>query len=370
MVESRWFRRAGPGIAAVGALVVIASTTLGARSPEWDPPACDHPVGPAAAPIGAWYRIDPVLVDGVWSGQRLTLGRAGVGRPWRVDLDAESFASGPLGGTVLVGTDDGVASSLALFDLGAGCRWDLATERDVVRHATLSPDRRSVYEHRVDRGSRADIGVWRRPLDGGAPARMVGAIEADPRFGPTWRTELTWSADGRTLIIESCGEIACRFRLVGEDGRARHVAPDPSVGDAIGLTDDRLVAHGACRGLPCPLLSIEVGTGQTSVLERAAGRAVIGRDGQGRPAVIHEVGADGHAIRVVGADGRERAVLDIEPGLGRLVANPGWSSGAAEHAPDWILLGPEGRLPIDGSAPAFLRHVGDGRTVSLEETVR
>ena len=51
-------------------------------------------------------------------------------------------------------------------------------------------------------------------------------------------------------------------------------------------------------------------------------------------------------------------------------ANPGWSGGAAEHAPDWILFGPDGRLPIDGDAPAILRHVGDGRTVSLEEMVR
>lgn len=370
MVESRWVRRAGPGIAAVGALVVIASTTLGARSPDWHPPACEHRVGPAAAPIGAWYRIDPVLIDGVWSGQRLTLGRAGGERPWQLDLDAESFASGPLGGTVLVGTDDGVASSLRLFDLGAGCRWDLATTRDVIRHATLSPDLRSIYEHRVDRRSRADLGVWRRPLDGGAPARMVSPAEPDPRFGPTWRTDLSWSTDGRTLIVETCGEVACRFRLVDEDGRARRFAPDPSVGDAVGLIGDRLVAHGACRGLPCPLLSIDLGTGRTSVLERSAGHAVIGRDGLGRAAVIHEVGADGHAVRVVGADGRERAVFDVEPGQGRLVANPDWSGGAAEHALGWIVLGPDGRLPIDGSAPAILRHVGDGRTVSLEETVR
>src|SRR5687768_13021241 len=209
MVESRWFRRAGPPIAAVAALVVIASTTLGARAPDWAPPQCSDPVGPAAAPIGAWYRIDPVIVDGVWSGQLLTLGLAGGRRPRQVQLDAESFASGPVGGAVLVGTDDGAASSLTLFDVGAGCRWDLGTSRDVIRHATLSPDRRSLLEHRIDRRTRADHGVWRRPLDGAAPTRTVAPVEADQRFGPTWRTELSWSADGRTLIVESCGEVAC-----------------------------------------------------------------------------------------------------------------------------------------------------------------
>lgn len=370
MVESRWLRRTAPGIAAVGALVVIASTTLGARSPDWDPPDCQGPVRPAVEPIGAWYRIDPVLADGARSGQRLTLGRAGGGSPQHLQLAAESFASGPQGGSVLVGTDDGVASALTLFDLGAGCRWDLATAPDVIRHATVSPDRQAILEHRVDRRTREDLGVWRRPLDGGAPVRLVAPPQADPRFGPTWRTELSWSADGLMLVVESCGEVACRFRLVGDDGGAPRIVANPSIGGLVGLVGDRLVAHGACRGLPCPLLSIDVGTGRTSLLGRSAGRAVIGRDALGRPAVIHELGADGHAIRVVGIDGRERAVLEVAPDQHRLVANPAWSGGAVEHAPDWIVFGPDGRLPVDGSSRAFLRHVGDGRIVPLEELAR
>jgi hypothetical protein len=369
MVESRWLRRAGPGVAAVGALVVIASTTFGAGSPEWDPPGCSGPVGPAGPAIGAWYQLDPLLHDGAWAGQRLTLGRAGGGRPWHLYLDAESFASGPQDGTVLVGTDDGTSSSLTLFDLAAGCRWDLATSPDVIRHATISPDRRSALEHHVDRRSRADLGVWRRPLGGGAPVRALAPIQADLRFGPTWRTQLSWSDDGR-LLVESCGEVSCRFRFVTADGGAPQTVADPSLGSLVGLVGDRLVAHGACRGLPCPLLSIDVDTGRSSVLDATAGRAVIGRDGLGRPVVIHEVGADGHALRIVSADGRQRTLLDAEPGQGRLVANPAWSGGAAEHPADWIVFGPDGRLPIDGSASALLRHVGDGRTVSLQEIVR
>ena len=369
MVESRWLRRAGPGVAAVGALAVIASTTFGAGSPEWDPPDCSGPVGPAGPAIGAWYQLDPLLNDGAWAGQRLTLGRAGGGRPWHLDLDAESFASGPQGGTVLVGTDDGASSTLTLFDLGAGCQWDLARSSDVIRHATVSPDRRSILEHRVDRRSRADLGVWRRPLDGGAPLRALAPIRADHRFGPTWRTQLSWTDDGR-LLVESCGEVSCRFRFVDADGGSAQTVADPTLGSVVGLVGDRLVVHGACRGLPCPLLSMDLDTGRSSVLDATAGRAVIGRDELGRPAVIHEVGADGHAIRIVSADGRQRALLDVEPGQGRLVASPAWSGGAAEHPADLIVFGPDGRLPIDGGTPALLRHVGDGSTVSLQEVVR
>ena len=68
---------------------MIASTTLGAGSPDWDPPACQGPVGPAGPAIGAWYQLDPVLTDGAWTGQRLTLGRAADARTWHLQLDAE-----------------------------------------------------------------------------------------------------------------------------------------------------------------------------------------------------------------------------------------------------------------------------------------
>jgi hypothetical protein len=370
MVVSRWFRRAGPGIAAAGAVVAIASTTFGARAPDWDPPDCAGPVGPGSQSIGTWYRIDPVLTDGVWSGQRLTLGRAGGGSPWQLHLDAESFASGPHHGTVLVGTDDAATSTLTLLDLGAGCRWRVGTSRDVIRHATLDPARRAIVEHRVDRRDRTDLGIWLRPLGGGALARIIPPPDDDPRFGRTWRTELAWSDDGQTLIVESCGEVACRFRLAEEPSGSRQMIADPSVGGLVGLTGDRLIAHGACRGLPCPLLAIDVGTGRTAVLEEAAGRAVFGRDARGRPAVIHEVGADGHALRVVLLDGHEVAGFDIDQEAGRLVANPAWSGSAIEHPADRIVVGPDGRLPIDGSAPELLRNVGDGRPASLEEDVR
>ncbi len=370
MLEARWFRRAGPGIAAIGALAVIASTTTGTPPPPWDPPPCAGPPGPGSEPIGAWYRIDPLLTDGVWAGQRLILGRTGLDRPFRIDLHAESFASGPQGGTVLVGTDDGRTSTLSLLDLAGACRWSLATSDDVVRHARLSPDGRSIAEVRVDRRTREDLGVWRRPLDRGPVARILPPIDPDRRFGPTWRSELAWSEDGRTLIVESCGEVACRFRLLDEGTGERQAVADPSLGDLVGFADGRLVAHRACRGLPCPLLSIHPDGGAPLILHHESGLAVMGRDASGRTAVIHEVGADGRVLRAVAPDGGDPRALAVPDDGRRLVGRAAWSGGALEHAPDWVPFGPDGRLPIDGADRVFLRHVTDGRTVPVDEVLR
>jgi hypothetical protein len=51
------------------------------------------------------------------------------------------------------------------------------------------------------------------------------------------------------------------------------------------------------------------------------------------------------------------------------VAGAARSGGAGEHAPDWVLFGPDGRLPIDGAGRAFLRHVPDGQTVPFDEVL-
>ena len=40
-MEARWFRRVGPGIVAIGAVLLVASTTTGSRGSDWRPVACD-----------------------------------------------------------------------------------------------------------------------------------------------------------------------------------------------------------------------------------------------------------------------------------------------------------------------------------------
>ena len=63
-------------------------------------------------------------------------------------------------------------------------------------------------------------------------------------------------------------------------------------------------------------------------------------------------------------------LLDGDPDGRRLVAGPARSGSGAEHDPGWLLFGPDGRLPIDGSLRPLLRHVPDGRTVQLDEVSR
>jgi hypothetical protein len=374
MLESRWFRRAGPAVAtlaAVAAVVVIASSTLGAPARTWVPEACSGAPTMGSSTAGTWYRIDPALDAGSLAGQRLTVGRAGDRGARQLDLDAESFAAGPVGGTILVGTDDGRHSRLSLIDVARGCAWSVAESVDVIRTATLGSDGATLFEYRVDRRTRADLGLWQRPLDGATPpSRVLPPIVADARFGPTWLTDLVWSYDRRSLAVQSCGELACRVRVLDPVIGEVQLVADPDVGDLVGIAGDRLVAHGVCRGLPCPLVSVDLHDGSTTVLDHAAGQAVLSRDADGRPLVVHEVGAAGRTLRIVGLDGQHPAALDGDPDGRRLVGGPARSGGAAETAAGWILFGPDGRLPIDGALRPVLRHVPDGRTVPLDEVSR
>ena len=371
MVESRWFRRAGPAVAAVGAVALIASTTLGAPDRPWVPEVCRGAPRIGGSAPGTWYRIDPVLEAGTRTGQRLAIGPNADGGTRQLALDPESFAAGPFGGTILVGSDDGSRSRLSLVDVARACAWGLGESTDVVRTATLTPDGTNVLEHRVDRRTRADLGLWRRSLDGSTSAeRILPPIAADARFGPTWLTDLVWSEDGRSLAVQSCAEVACRVRIFDPVDGGVQVVEDPTLGDIVGLAGDRLVAHAACRGLPCPLLSRDVRDGSTVVIDHAAGQAVLSQDADGRPVIVHEVGTAGDVLRVVGLDGQDAEALDGDPGGRRLIAGPARSAGAAEHVPGWVLFGPDGRLPIDGSIRPVLRRVTDGRAVPLDEVSR
>jgi hypothetical protein len=288
-----------------------------------------------------------------------------------LDLDPESFASGPFAGTVLAGTDDGIASRLSLIDVAAGCAWPVGQSADVVRRATISPDGASLIEFRVDRGTRTDLGTWRRPLDGdGIGERILPPIEPDDRFGPTWLTELSWSDDGTLLAVQSCGEVACRVRWLDLHTGVGGAVSDPSLGDLIGMTRDRLVAHGVCRGLPCPVRSLRLDDGAVRTIVRSAGQAVLARDGDGRHVVVYERDADGHAMASIEVDGSDERPVPIDRAGRRLIGGAAWAGGAAEVPAGWIVIGPDGRLPVAGPIGALLRRVSDGHTVPFGEVQR
>ena len=108
MLEARWGRRLGPGVAALAGILAVATTTIGAPTVEGRPPPdCAGHAPPEARSLGSpWFRLEPLLVDGARSGQRLEIGH-GRGRSWAMALGSESFATGPRRGRVVVGRDDG-----------------------------------------------------------------------------------------------------------------------------------------------------------------------------------------------------------------------------------------------------------------------
>jgi hypothetical protein len=370
MAEARWFRRAAPGVAILGALLLVASTTTGAHAPHWQPAMCAGPARTGPGPIGAWYRLDPTLVDGARTGQRLSIGMARAASVRALDLDAESFAAGPFSGTVLLGTDDGTSSRLSLIDVAAGCAWPVGRSDDVIRRATITPDGETVVEFRVDRRSRADLGVWRRPLARPGPGvRILPPIAPDIRFGPTWLTELAWSDDGGLLAVQSCGEVACRVRWVDTASGASGIVADPSLGDMVGLTRRLFVAQGACRGLPCPIRSVDLRTGSTMILVAAAGQATVVRD-RDATRLVYEVDANGAAVGTIAVDGSGARPLPIDGAGERLIAGPAWAGGSAELPLGWIAFGPDGRVPLSGPVGVVLRHLADGRSAAFDEVAR
>lgn len=385
VLESRWIRWVGPGVIGVLALGALSTATLGAGPRSWTPEPCTGPAGPgtvaaAPSPAGladldreAWFRMDPVMDDsGTLAGQRLSLGLDGARSVRAQSLPAESFVAGPFGGIVLVGSDDGTTSTVRAIDVAQGCAWALANEADVIRRATIDPDGHALYEIRVDRSTRADLGVWERSLDG-TPARQVLApIDPDGRFGPTFTTEFAWDPSGRTLAVQSCGEAACRTRFVATDGAAAFGGTvEPDLGTMIGLENDRLVGYLACPGLPCPIVAIDLATGSRTVLADQAGIGVLVSTPSGRRLVHETFTPTGLALRSVAMDGSGATDLGALPDGVRLHPTPDRADAATRVPPGWALLATDGRIGPAGPADhGQLRHVPDGASVQLDEVIR
>lgn len=362
MVETRWTSGQAPGavIVLVLAIVGFAGTVAQARSaPErvaagsWESSRCPGGIDAVQGTLrsdvgdGTWFRVDPILDDGAIVGQTLHAASAASDRPVRVPLHREAFGWGPRGGLILAGSDDGAGSTLFILDPAEGCTVVMGVSSDVIRRAILEPDGAAIVEHRVDRSTRADLGVWRRPVDGGEATRILPPIALDDTFGMTWSTELAWSADGDRLVVQSCGEHACRSRVLGSRDDVALV-DDGDQGPLVGLAGDRLVTLGACPGLPCALRSTAIATGSTDILHEGSGIARLVADVRGRTRIVHEVIDGSTRLRSVLPDGS--AALDLGPlsPLEGLLAPGAMSGSDAETAPGTIPLGPDGRVAIDG----------------------
>ena len=323
-------------LVAVGAVGLAHPAGMHAGDPPWLPPSCPPPVRAATSTtVGAWFSLDPVLDDGgTLAGRRLTVGDA-AGTVRRLDLPPESFASGPVGGRVLVGDDDGARSRLRLVDLGADCAIELGEEAAVVRGAVLAKDGRTAWEHRVARTTRVDLGISVRQVAGGDGRPVLPGVAADARYGPTFETTLDWADDGR-LVVASCGVMACRTRVL--DPVSGRVAQAGGTGEVIGVAAGRVIARAACPGLPCPIVAIDLASGRRTTLAEGHGFAALG-GARGRTLVYEAAGG----LRAVDAvTGIPVALQDISgavPVRGGSAATSG-----ADLPPGWLLLAPGGHL--------------------------
>jgi hypothetical protein len=296
-----------------------------------------------AAPAGvAWYRLDAVVDEfGSLAGRRL-VAAIGDAPPLTLDLAAESFASGPVGGAVLVGDDDGARSRLRWLDVARACWSEVAVETAVIRSAVSASDGSATWEHRVDRRSRADLGVWQRaPIASGArrPVRVLPGLAPDPAAGPTFATDLSVASDGR-LVVTSCGELACRTRVV--DPGTRSVASVSGTGPALGVSGARLVAMAACSSLPCAVETRDLVSGAASLIATTDGTGVLGGPGDGL--VVLPVAGAIDVAAVTGAD-VGAVPLHLAP-----VPRGSTASSGAEAPPGIVVLAPGGRIVDPSSA--------------------
>jgi hypothetical protein len=387
MRESRWVRWIAPGVFAAWTVSTMSSATAGAAlgPPGWVPAACPGPAArlmetirvattptPSEARGGPWYRIDPEIgPDGSLDGQQLSLGVVGESVVRTIFLPSESFAAGPFGRVILVGADDGRISRLQAVDVTRGCSWSIAESTDVIRRATIDPSRTSILEMRVARRGRADLGVWRRVVGGVEEAqRILLPPVPDERFGRTFATEFMWDATGTRVAVESCGEIACRTRLLHPDGGVASME-DPTLGPLVGVDGETVVSYGACRGLPCPIIATDARSGIQNVVVADGGPAVIVTTSAGPRLVDEVISGSDRRLRVTDLANGVASDLGAIPSGDALVATPDRASSGTRIPPGWIVLAPDGRVPAHAAAHgALLRHVPDGLTVPFDEAIR
>jgi hypothetical protein len=369
MRELRWLLRVAPPFAALVGVVVLGGASLRASAAASDCLAVEKLAAAAQVSPTGGFVITPLLdATGTLAGQRLELGSASRTTS-RLDLPPESFAAGPFGRAILVGADDGRHSLLRAFDAASGCAWSLATETDVIRRATIDPSAGNVYEFRVDRATRADLGVWRRPLSGGPAALVLAPLPADDRYGPTFSTELSWSAEGDVLVVQSCGMSNCRTRLLDVAGATVRTVETADQGEVIGVAAGRLITYGACRGLPCPIASIDATTGEARTLIAAVGAGRIVATAAG-PRVLAEIGTDDERALVL-VDPATAAAVSVAANVAgwHLVPSAARADGALGLPPGWAVLTRDGRAPRPGE-PAQLLRVDDAATLDLTEVTR
>jgi hypothetical protein len=226
---------------------------------------------------------------GQLTGQTLRLDRTGRARI-SIPLPVESFV-GSRSGDALVYTRDGGGrgSEVHLVDLASGCDTIVARPFQVVRSAIVASDGSAVYVHSVTRSGRRDAGVERYDLATGAVTSAVPALKPSARLGPIHGTQLRWSLDGKSLLVQSCGFAACLTRVLDVANGVITTIDSPGQGAVIGLANGTLVTFATCPGHPCAVLAHELLTGTSSTLAQEAYDARVSMTAQGAVVTITTV---------------------------------------------------------------------------------
>jgi hypothetical protein len=173
------------------------------------------------------------------------------------------------------------------------------------------------------------------------------------------------------VAIQSCGENACRTRLLDAGGQLVGSVDDSGLGALIGLDGDRMVSYAACRGLPCPIVATDTRTGLQHTLVANGGPAVISITSAG-PRLVDEtvVGTERRLRSTSLVDSSSSDLGPVPAGLALLVTADRAGS-ATLVPPGWAVLAGDGRLPGDpASSHALLRRLPDGLTVPIDEAIR
>jgi hypothetical protein len=284
-----------PPIAALAVALVLSRFQAGAEAGGKTAPPVAGACG--ASPIakdatgkpkrdvgpGSWWKLTERLDGaGAMAGRQLAVGRGG-STALLLDLATETVASGPIGGVVVVASDDERRSEISLVSSLGACSWLVDQSADVVRGAILDPGDGSVLAHLVDRQTRADLGTWRfNGKDALAqPALVAPALAPGAIDGPVWITDLRLDQAGHILAVQSCTDSGCLTRLFD----LRVPGKDPTVlaggqGSLLGFAGKRLLTWAACPGFPCGIQSWDIATARATVVLDRADAAAVTPDGR------------------------------------------------------------------------------------------
>jgi hypothetical protein len=359
-----WVRWLGPPIVLGAVALVLSQLHAGAEAGGRTTPP---PVGAcAASPLatdtagmprgdvgpGSWWTLGERLdARGSMAGRRLAVGRGGA-TTFAIDLPVESVASGPVGGVVVLASDDEQRSEIRLVSVTDACSWRIGSSGDVVRGAILDPLDGSVLAHLVNRATRADLGTWRfaDPSTSAIDTPVLGApaLEAGLLDGPAWITDLRLDSTARLLAVQSCTDTGCLTCILDLQSVAaapvvlRGVAADTAQGPLLGFANGKLLTWAACPGYPCAVQAWDLATGTTSiVLERADGAAVT-RDG--RFLVASTDSRSGRTLRLDLITGKAVLVRGLHAGELLLASGVAATSGV-QLGTDEVAVGAPGATP-------------------------